>query len=43
MYGNYLYDPELVEMCNKQLDSLEKNKITIEFLKPKIDTYTYKS
>ena len=37
MNGNYQYDPELVEMCNKQLDSLEKNKIIIEYLKPKID------
>ena len=39
MNGNYQYDPELVEICNKQLDSLEKNKIIIEYLKPKIDAY----
>ena len=37
MNGNYQYDPELIEMCNKQLNSLEKNKVNIEYLKPKID------
>ncbi len=39
MNSNYQYDPELVEMCNKQLNSLEKNKVIIEYLKPKIDAH----
>ena len=38
MNGNYLYEPEILEMCNKKLSNLEKNKIKIEYLKPKIDT-----
>ena len=37
MNGNYLYEPEILEICNKKLISLEKNKIKIENLKPKID------
>ncbi|MDC3160954.1 amidase family protein [Candidatus Pelagibacter sp.] len=39
MNGNYQYDSELVEMCNKQLSSLEKNKVIIESLKPNIDAH----
>ena len=39
MNGNYQYDPELVEMCNNQLRSLEKNKVIIEFLKPNIEAH----
>ena len=39
MNGNYQYDSELVEMCDKQLSSLEKNKVIIEFLKPNIDAH----
>ena len=39
MNGNYQYDPDLVEMCNKQLNSLEKNKVVIEHLKPNVDAY----
>ena len=37
MNGIYQYDPDLVEMCNKQLNSLEKNKVVIEHLKPNVD------
>ena len=39
MNGNYQYDPDLVEMCNKQLNSLEKNKVVIEHLKPNVDAH----
>ena len=27
MNSNYQYDPELVEICNEQLNSLQKNKV----------------
>ena len=37
MNGNYQYDPEIIEICNKQLNNLEKHKVIIENLKPKID------
>ena len=37
MNGKYQYDPELVEICSKQLNNLEKHKVSIEYLKPKID------
>ncbi len=39
MNSNYQYDPELVEMSNKLLNSLQKNKVIIEYLKPKIDAH----
>ncbi len=39
MNGNYQYDHDLVEMCNKQLNSLEKNKVVIEHLKPNVDAH----
>ena len=39
MNDNYQYDLELIEMCNKKLKSLEKNKIIIEYLKPKLDIH----
>ncbi len=39
MNGSYQYDPEIVEMCNNQLRSLEKNKVIIEFLKPNIEAH----
>ena len=39
MNDNYQYDLELIEICNKKLKSLEKNKITIEYLKPKLDVH----
>ena len=39
MNGNYQYDPEIIEICNKQLNNLEKLKVVIEYLKPKIDAY----
>ena len=34
MNGNYQYDPEVIEICNKQLNNLEKHKVIIENLKP---------
>ena len=39
MNGNYQYDPEIIEICNKQLNNLEKHKVIIENLKPKIDAH----
>ena len=39
MNDNYQYDLELIEICNKKLKSLEKNKIIIEYLKPKLDVH----
>jgi len=39
MNDNYQYDSELIEICNKKLKSLEKNKIRIEYLKPKLDVH----
>ena len=39
MNGNYQYDPEVIEICNKQLNNLEKHKVIIENLKPKIDAH----
>ena len=39
MNNKYQYDTEIIEMCNKKLISLEKNKIKVENLKPKIDAY----
>ena len=37
MNGNYQYEPELIQMCNDKLNTLEKNKVIIENLKPQID------
>ena len=39
MNENYQYDPEIIEICNKQLNNLEKYKVVIEHLKPKIDAH----
>ena len=37
MNGAYHYEDEILDICNKKLISLEKNKIKVENLKPKID------
>ena len=33
MNGNYQYDPEIIEICNKQLKNLEKHKIQVAIFK----------
>ena len=37
MNGAYKYEDEIIHLCNKQLNILEKNKIKVENLNPKID------
>ncbi len=39
MNGNYQYNSEIIEMCNMKLNNLEKNKVSVEYLKPNIDTH----